>query len=164
MNLHDLNLPTFSRPGICEGHEHPDLWHATTQLEQAEAKRICGLCPVQDECLTWAINNNETQGIWGGLTYNERRGYKRRGGRPARRPAVHLTTRTPAGTCGSCGQPSYSPKASYCLACVHGAPAGPQYHRARNEPNCEPCAEAKRVLERARRVARREARQQETAA
>ncbi|MXM66765.1 WhiB family transcriptional regulator [Streptomyces sp. HUCO-GS316] len=37
-----------------------------------EAKRLCATCPVKDACLTHAIANNEQDGVWGGLTPDER--------------------------------------------------------------------------------------------
>lgn len=36
------------------------------------AKAICAGCEVRDECLEYAIKNNETDGIWGGLNPRER--------------------------------------------------------------------------------------------
>lgn len=44
------------------------------------AKRVCGLCPVKDECLQDALDRDEEFGIWGGLTERERRKLKRRTG------------------------------------------------------------------------------------
>ena len=44
----------------------------------AKAKAICASCPVADECLTWAIESNQTEGIWGGHTSKERRALRRR--------------------------------------------------------------------------------------
>ena len=38
-----------------------------------EAKRICATCPVQAECLDYAIRNDIDEGMWGGRTVNERR-------------------------------------------------------------------------------------------
>jgi WhiB family transcriptional regulator, redox-sensing transcriptional regulator len=43
-----------------------------------EAKRICTTCPVRDECLEYALGNDERFGIWGGLSERERRRLKRR--------------------------------------------------------------------------------------
>lgn len=42
-----------------------------------EAKRICAACPVRDECLEFALANDERFGIWGGLSERERRRAKR---------------------------------------------------------------------------------------
>jgi len=36
------------------------------------AKRICSMCPEVEVCLTVAIANNETHGIWGGASEWER--------------------------------------------------------------------------------------------
>ncbi|SEL95271.1 WhiB family transcriptional regulator, redox-sensing transcriptional regulator [Rhodococcus maanshanensis] len=42
-----------------------------------EAKRICLGCEVRDECLEYALSNDERFGIWGGLSERERRRLKR---------------------------------------------------------------------------------------
>ena len=42
-----------------------------------EAKRICQGCEVKDECLDYALANDERFGIWGGLSERERRRLKR---------------------------------------------------------------------------------------
>lgn len=38
-----------------------------------EAKRICSACGVRDECLEYALENDERFGIWGGLSERDRR-------------------------------------------------------------------------------------------
>jgi WhiB family transcriptional regulator, redox-sensing transcriptional regulator len=38
-----------------------------------EAKRVCASCPVQPDCLAWALRAGESAGIWGGTTPEERR-------------------------------------------------------------------------------------------
>lgn len=40
--------------------------------EAAEAKRICSSCPVEEECLLFALSNGERYGVWGGTTPSER--------------------------------------------------------------------------------------------
>lgn len=35
------------------------------------AREVCVRCPIQVQCLTWALVN-ETAGVWGGLSENER--------------------------------------------------------------------------------------------
>ncbi|MFJ5266756.1 WhiB family transcriptional regulator [Streptomyces sp. NPDC088387] len=41
--------------------------------EIAEAKELCGWCPVRRDCLDFALENVLKEGIWGGLTEAERR-------------------------------------------------------------------------------------------
>ena len=42
-----------------------------------EAKRICAVCAVREDCLEYALANDERFGIWGGLSERERRRLKR---------------------------------------------------------------------------------------
>ena len=44
----------------------------------SQAKAVCAGCPVAAECLTWAIETHQPEGIWGGHTPKERRGIRRR--------------------------------------------------------------------------------------
>jgi len=44
----------------------------------ARAKAVCATCPVASECLTWAIETNQSEGVWGGHTPKERRSIRRR--------------------------------------------------------------------------------------
>jgi WhiB family redox-sensing transcriptional regulator len=44
----------------------------------AVALRICAGCPVQQECLEWALTARATFGVWGGTTEQERRRLLRR--------------------------------------------------------------------------------------
>jgi len=37
------------------------------------ALAVCKECPVQLDCLNWAVENKEFYGIWGGTTERERR-------------------------------------------------------------------------------------------
>lgn len=43
-----------------------------------EAKRVCASCEVREQCLEYALANDERFGIWGGLSERERRKLKRR--------------------------------------------------------------------------------------
>jgi WhiB family redox-sensing transcriptional regulator len=60
------------------GDADPDLFfpigttgNALRQID--EAKRICRFCPVQIQCLAWALETGVTDGVWGGVTEDERR-------------------------------------------------------------------------------------------
>lgn len=41
------------------------------------AKAVCSSCPVNFECLTYAVDTNQPDGIWGGMTLRERRRLRR---------------------------------------------------------------------------------------
>jgi WhiB family redox-sensing transcriptional regulator len=57
------------------------LFFAPAVIESADvrakreklAKAICARCPVQPQCLAYALRVDETLGIWGGYTEVERR-------------------------------------------------------------------------------------------
>lgn len=42
-----------------------------------EAKRVCLACDVTEDCLAYALDNDERFGIWGGMTEGERRKVRR---------------------------------------------------------------------------------------
>jgi WhiB family redox-sensing transcriptional regulator len=59
-------------------NENPDLFfpddrglYSTQQLKSA--KNICASCEIKFQCLEFALKDDITEGIWGGLTYNERK-------------------------------------------------------------------------------------------
>jgi WhiB family transcriptional regulator, redox-sensing transcriptional regulator len=61
----------------------PELFFpiSATQASRAtveRAKRVCGSCPVQSQCLRYALRHRQEQGIWGGLTEDERRFVKQK--------------------------------------------------------------------------------------
>ncbi|MFG2573777.1 WhiB family transcriptional regulator [Streptomyces sp. NPDC048481] len=63
--------------------EDPDLFFpigtsgpALMQTEQAKA--VCRRCPVREPCLEWAMETDQTLGVWGGTSETERRALKRR--------------------------------------------------------------------------------------
>ncbi|MFI6918443.1 WhiB family transcriptional regulator [Nonomuraea spiralis] len=62
------------RKGACRSSD-PDLFFplAPSPLQEARAKAVCALCPVIAECRSYALRAGETEGIWGGLTPQERR-------------------------------------------------------------------------------------------
>ncbi len=41
------------------------------------AKAVCASCPVREECLAYAVELNQSEGIWGGHTPAERRRLRR---------------------------------------------------------------------------------------
>jgi WhiB family redox-sensing transcriptional regulator len=51
----------------------PDVFYPVSDEEAAEAKTICGVCPVREACLEYALAHREREGVWGGTTERERR-------------------------------------------------------------------------------------------
>jgi WhiB family redox-sensing transcriptional regulator len=73
-----MNVRMNWREDAACGDADPDLFfpigatgNALRQID--EAKRICRFCPVQIQCLAWALENGVTDGVWGGATEDERR-------------------------------------------------------------------------------------------
>lgn len=58
-----------------------DLWfpeqHAGPHAIK-RAKELCGECPVRNQCLDYALTNDERFGVWGGLTEKERHDLRRK--------------------------------------------------------------------------------------
>lgn len=50
-----------------------DEWYPEDSCLGNTAKKVCQECPVQVECLEYALVNNERYGIWGGRSPNERK-------------------------------------------------------------------------------------------
>ena len=60
----------------------PDLFFpagttGAARHEIAAAKAVCQECPVQSECLRFALRTGQAYGIWGGTTEDERVAIKR---------------------------------------------------------------------------------------
>jgi WhiB family redox-sensing transcriptional regulator len=51
------------------------------EIREAKAKEVCASCPVQAQCLDYALGNSTMHGIWGGLTVEGRARERRRGAR-----------------------------------------------------------------------------------
>jgi WhiB family redox-sensing transcriptional regulator len=54
----------------------PEVWFGFNEEKTSyykTAKKLCGFCPVQNTCLEYALAANEVDGVWGGLTPDERK-------------------------------------------------------------------------------------------
>jgi WhiB family redox-sensing transcriptional regulator len=59
-----------------------DLWHPEKGKAAKPAKMICHTCPVEQQCLEFALLHDE-RGVWGGMSERERRKIKGQTGRAA---------------------------------------------------------------------------------
>lgn len=58
----------------CRGLDPELFFPHRAELEGLRlALEVCATCPVQDECLQWALDHSEREGVWGGLAANARR-------------------------------------------------------------------------------------------
>lgn len=63
----------------CRGTLTPDLWFPDTGApsrnnpQVAQACAICDCCEVRSQCLAYALEANETTGIWGGTLPQDRK-------------------------------------------------------------------------------------------
>ncbi len=81
---------SWQRFAACKG-PYAELFYPPNTTERREeksnresdAKSICAECTVKSDCLEYAIEINETYGIWGGLNELERKVFteRRRRGR-----------------------------------------------------------------------------------
>lgn len=85
------NNQSWRRLAVCKpsnGHD-PEIWfpppvrpystraeaRAATAIRlqwEARAQALCRTCPVRRECLEYADDNDEREGIWGGMTPTQR--------------------------------------------------------------------------------------------
>jgi WhiB family transcriptional regulator, redox-sensing transcriptional regulator len=84
ISLHTSRIRANIAPGLTL---EPEQWTAEALCAQVdseiffpekggstrEAKKICGACPVREQCLQYALDHNERFGIWGQLSERERR-------------------------------------------------------------------------------------------
>lgn len=60
----------------CAGSDHR-LFFGLSDHQVTQAKTVCAGCEVRAECLSYAMDNEEQFGVWGGLTVRERRARRR---------------------------------------------------------------------------------------
>lgn len=63
--------PAWMNRSAC--HDHPEVnFFPTPGQSLRPAKAICAECPVQAECLSYAVGAKTLRGVWGGLGERER--------------------------------------------------------------------------------------------
>jgi hypothetical protein len=82
LNLPELALPprpAWAAHGACRWHPEIDFFGKPWKLSAAQA--VCFSCPVREECLAYAMEWEEPDGVWGGLTPAQRRALRPKRGR-----------------------------------------------------------------------------------
>jgi WhiB family redox-sensing transcriptional regulator len=90
------NGENWRSSGACRSAD-PDLFFPVSgkgpaDKQIARAKMICAGCGVRRECLEFALAHDQTYGIWGGTTVEDRQRHRRR----RRRAAAAAAKRTVA--------------------------------------------------------------------
>ncbi|MFE1520846.1 WhiB family transcriptional regulator [[Kitasatospora] papulosa] len=67
----------WRQQAVCQ-EENPELFFpignsGPALLDIAEAKAVCHRCPVTEQCLRWALDFGQVDGVWGGRSEGERR-------------------------------------------------------------------------------------------
>jgi WhiB family transcriptional regulator, redox-sensing transcriptional regulator len=68
--------PDWYGDALC-AQTDPESFYPERGGSTREAKSTCLRCEVRDDCLAYALDNDERFGIWGGLSERERRKVKR---------------------------------------------------------------------------------------
>lgn len=73
-----LTAEPWTRDALCAQID-PETWFPRKGHPAASraARAICHACPVEAECLEYALRHDERFGIWGGQTEAQRRKLKR---------------------------------------------------------------------------------------
>ncbi len=73
----ELQQAIIDQGGQVPCQSWPDLFFPEMGGTSEPAKKLCQGCPVKLQCLEYALNANETIGVWGGLSVLERKRLKR---------------------------------------------------------------------------------------
>ena len=63
---------------LCKDSATPEVWFPWDAKGAEVAIAICEGCPVRAECLEYALEHGEDQGIWGGVSERQRRTMRRK--------------------------------------------------------------------------------------
>ncbi len=110
-----------SLPAVGSTRTCSSLLGATRSPFVRNAQAVCAACPVAEQCLEFALEVGETEGIWGELSGRQLRQEKRRRAGGVRRKAPTTID--------------------------HGTEAGYHAHRRAGTPTCQSCREAHAAYE-----------------
>lgn len=65
--------PTWRDAAVCREWTGVDFFPFSEDIQAIRrVKEVCALCPVTEDCLSYAIETRQGDGVWGGLTAKER--------------------------------------------------------------------------------------------
>ena len=71
-----IRRPAWQRDALCREYP-PEMFFPGTGASFEPAREVCGRCLVREACLAFALEHCESDGMWGGLSGQERRALKR---------------------------------------------------------------------------------------
>lgn len=101
--------PTWVLDAACRSVD-PELFYDDQLVRAGHYKVVCNNCPVQQECLTFAWAMRDTNGIWGGLTPQQRRRMVELGCGPTQSAPGDVTR------CCNCG--AWKEAHRFCTTCL----------------------------------------------
>jgi hypothetical protein len=146
----------------------PDTWYSDNARDRSAAVRACRNCPLMEACAEYAIDAREAEGVWGGTTPADRRGFwsgrRHRFDGEGRLRLVcgslsayyaHFSYREqPCVECQAAHDAQVDADRRARLAAEHakgGSTTGYHLHRRIGEPACEACLGATRAASAAAR-------------
>ena len=63
----------WQRDAACRGMNRDLFFPEYGFMLEPRVIATCHRCPVRERCLQWALDNDEENGVWGGLTEDQRR-------------------------------------------------------------------------------------------
>jgi WhiB family redox-sensing transcriptional regulator len=75
--VEDDNSLAWQTDALC-AQTDPEAFFPEKGGSTRDAKKICASCEVRNQCLEYALKNDERFGIWGGLSERERRKLRKR--------------------------------------------------------------------------------------
>lgn len=82
-SLSDLDRAIRDEGGNVPCQNAPEMFFESDDVTTKQftiARKLCAGCPVKNVCLSYALDNYEPFGVWGGLSTRERKELLRRAG------------------------------------------------------------------------------------
>jgi WhiB family transcriptional regulator, redox-sensing transcriptional regulator len=76
--METVPIPRWQDAALC-AQTDPDRWFPEDGVNPKAARRICRSCPVQAECLDFALAVAPEHGIWAGRSARQLRAMRREG-------------------------------------------------------------------------------------
>lgn len=75
LKIRDFERADWQEHAACRGKTNEFFLEGGKSIKDAVA--VCAACPVREDCLCYALRNEERFGVWGGLSPQQRQRLKR---------------------------------------------------------------------------------------